>query len=143
MDLGRLHRLIENETLNGKNVYKITDLMKDMRDGIWSELKSGKAIDTYRRNLQRSHINQLGGLLTIQKQEQLPSGGYFKFTPVDVNTSDIKAIARAELQTIKNNAQKAYAKTSDTMSKVHLKDIQERIDALLSSDALLNSGNKR
>ena len=143
LDLGRLHRLIENETLNGKNVYKITDLMKDLRDGIWSELKSGKAIDTYRRNLQRSHINQLGELLTVQKQERLPSGGYFKFTPVDVNTSDIKAIARMELQIIKSNAQKAYAKTSDTMSKVHLKDIQERIDALLSSDALLNSGNKR
>lgn len=143
LDLGRLHRLIENETLNGKSVYKITDLMRDLRNGIWSELKSGKPIDVYRRNLQRSHVNQLGELLTGENEQQFSSGPYVKFTSVDINTSDIKAIARAELQTIKNNAKKAYAITSDTMSKIHLKDIQRRIDALLSSEALLNSVNKK
>lgn len=132
-NLGRLQRTIENEVLNGKKAYSINELMRDVRKGIWKELSSGRKIDTYRRNLQRVHISELGNLLTLEKQKQGRAGGYFKFTKVDVNNSDIRAIARAELSKIKLMAKRAYSKTSDVMSKYHLKDVEARIEKLLNN----------
>lgn len=60
-------------------------------------------------------------------------GGYLKFTTVNVNQSDIRAIARAELNTIKSMARSAANATADRISKYHLQDIVERIDAILEA----------
>ena len=59
LQLGKLARIIENETINGENAYGLLEMMQDLRRGIWSETRSGKAIDTYRRNLQKAHIERL------------------------------------------------------------------------------------
>ena len=53
-------RIIENEALNGLNSYTLTEMMSDLNNGIWSELKNGKFIDIYRRNLQKSYISRVG-----------------------------------------------------------------------------------
>ena len=67
LDFGRLGRMIENETLNGKEAYTLTEMMNDLRSGIFSELRSGKKIDTYRRNLQRAYVDRLKYLLTEEQ----------------------------------------------------------------------------
>src|SRR5690606_24425106 len=59
LQLGKLARIIENETLNGTEAYGLLEMMQDLRKGIWSETRNGKAIDTYRRNLQKAHIERL------------------------------------------------------------------------------------
>ena len=133
LDLGRLARVIENETLNGTKAYTLVELMNDLRNGVWSELSRGQKIDTYRRNLQRAHVDRLGYLLTVEKQQPGRAGGYLKFTTVNVNQSDIRAIARAELNTIKSMARSAANATADRISKYHLQDIVERIDAILEA----------
>lgn len=132
LSLGKMSRMIENETLNGDDAYKLTDMMRDMRNGIWSELTRGRSIDTYRRNLQRAHVDRLAELMTAKDQQKLPDfGGYRKSTVVTVSQSDIPAVVRAELKTIQRNARNAVGRTSDSMSKVHLRDIVDRIDNIL------------
>ena len=59
LHLGKMARIIENETINGSEAYGLLEMMQDLRRGIWSETRSGKSIDTYRRNLQKAHIDRL------------------------------------------------------------------------------------
>lgn len=132
-DFGRLQRVIENEAINGNKAYTISELMQDLRSGVWKELQKGQKIDAYRRNLQRVYVSELGNLLTKDQKYNSNMGGYIKFTNVDVNHSDIRAIARAELLKIKSMAKNAYRKTTDKMSKYHLKDIEARCEKLLTN----------
>ena len=132
LDLGRMERMIENETLNGNKAYTLISMMSDLRRGIWLELTTGKKIDTYRRNLQKAHIEQLKHLMTVEKQN-LPNfkSPYFKPTKVTVNQSDIRSVARAELEILKRKVRAAIGRTGDRMSRYHLQDIAKRIDIIL------------
>ncbi|QLG45921.1 zinc-dependent metalloprotease [Costertonia aggregata] len=132
LSLGKMARIIENETANGNGAYRLLDMMKDMRTGIWSELRTGKTIDTYRRNLQKAHIDRLEYLMNAENQKKQPTfGGYQKSTVVNTSQSDIRSVARAELNLLKRSLRNAIARTSDTMSKYHLQDAMERIDMIL------------
>ncbi len=110
----RIVRMIDNETLNGSKAYTVLSLMYDLRRGIWAELYSRKSIDTYRRNLQRTHISVLGDLMEK-----------------GVDISDVKPIVRGELNRIKTEVRKAVATAPNTITRYHLRDILERIDAIL------------
>lgn len=127
---GRLTRMIENQTLNGAKAYTILTLMGDVRRGVWSELRSNKSIDVYRRNLQRAHIDQLGSLMKA-KSQSAANAGYFKATGFNASLSDVKPIVRGELTRIKANAKRAVAAAPNTITRYHLTDIVERIDAIL------------
>jgi hypothetical protein len=132
LDLGRMMRMIENETLNGVNSYSLISMINDLQSGIWSELSTGKNIDTYRRNLQRAYVERLGYLMTAKDVK--PSGrksSYAKTTVVTVNESDIVAVARGELNRVKAAAQRAALATTNTNTKYHLQDIAKRVDAFL------------
>ncbi|MDO9137309.1 MAG: zinc-dependent metalloprotease, partial [Lutibacter sp.] len=132
LDLGRMMRMIENETLNGVNSYSLISMINDLQSGIWSELSTGKNIDTYRRNLQRAYVERLGYLMTAKDVK--PSGrksSYAKTTVVTVNESDIVAVARGELNRVKAASQRAALATTNTNTKYHLQDIAKRVDAFL------------
>ncbi|MBA4747016.1 MAG: zinc-dependent metalloprotease [Muricauda sp.] len=132
LQLGKLARIIENETLNGDDAYGLVEMMRDLRRGIWSETRSGKTIDTYRRNLQKAHIDRLEYLMTADDQDKLPDfGGYRKSTPINTSQSDIRSVARAELNNLKRDIRGGLARISDTMSRYHLQDALERIDLIL------------
>jgi hypothetical protein len=133
LDFGRLARLSENETINGKTAYGLLDMMQDLRKGIFSELSSGKQIDAYRRNLQRGYIDEMANLMT---KEQSPIPGEFRRfvvrTDVEVSQSDIRAVTRAELKSLQSSIRSGLGRTNDAMSKIHLQDALERIDMILN-----------
>ncbi|MDX2282544.1 MAG: zinc-dependent metalloprotease [Bacteroidia bacterium] len=134
LEPSRLARLIENEALNGSEAYTMVDLCNDLRGGIWSELNTRESIDTYRRNLQRAHIERLEYLLT---QDSGNAGSpalseFFAFTPIDVSQSDIRAIARAELKLLDGMIRKALPTARDSMTRYHLEELIARIDVILN-----------
>lgn len=132
LDFGRLARVIENEAVNGAEAYTLIELMEDLRNGIWSELKQGGKIDVYRRNLQRAHIERLNYLMT-EKQQQYPPllKSFIAWSDINASQSDIRAVVRAELNELKKQIKAAIGRTSDKMSKFHLQDAVERIDLIL------------
>jgi len=113
-----LMRMIENEALNGSAAYTISSLFTDMRKGIWGELYNGRKIDTYRRNLQKEHIDRLGELLILEDEKYA--------------NSDIPSIARGTLSKLATDVRGGIGRQTDTISKFHLRDIQKRIDAILN-----------
>ncbi len=133
LDFGRMARMSENETINSKNAYSLLNMMQDLRAGIFSELSRGKAIDMYRRNLQRSYIDRMNYLMT-KEQEPVPAQyrRYVTRTNVDVSQSDIRAVVRAELKSLQRSISAGLSRTSDGMTRIHLQDALERIDAILN-----------
>ena len=132
-DFGRLARAIENEAINGDEAYTIIEIMEDMRNGIWKELQSGGEIDVYRRNLQRAYIDRLEYLMT-ENAPSIPAAfkRFVSVTDVNESQSDIRAVVRAELNTLSKQVKTAVNRTSDKMTKYHLQDIVERIEQILN-----------
>lgn len=133
LDPSRLARLIEFETLKGDAAYTMEALLTDLETGIFSEIKSGKAIDTYRRNLQRAYVERLEYLMT-KEQSPVPSrfAAFAGYTPIDVSQSDIRPIAKGHLKALKRQLQSASM--SDNMSRYHVEDLVDRIDEILDTD---------
>jgi hypothetical protein len=135
LDPSRLARVIENEAINGAEAYTLLELMQDLHLGIWKELYYKQSIDTYRRNLQRAHVERLVYLMT-EEQKPLPARArrFVGFTTIDVSQSDIRAAARAELKRLLDKMPKAIKSATDDNSKYHLQDIQARIEDALDMD---------
>ena len=131
LSLGKMARMIENETLNGYEAYTLRNMTNDLRKGIWTELYNGRRIDTYRRNLQRAHIDRLAYLMTVENQRKRRGSDYVKSTAVNTSQSDIRAIIRSELKTLKNLINSSISNTSNSMNKIHLRDAVERINMVL------------
>ncbi|WP_200975125.1 zinc-dependent metalloprotease [Echinicola sp. 20G] len=123
LDWGRLARVIENSALNGEEAYSMLELFDDLRKGIWTELPAGKAIDVYRRSLQRAYVEKMENLLTAD------ASGRGK--TINASQSDIRPIARGELKTLQKQIKSAIPRTSDKISKLHLEDLLVRIDLIL------------
>ena len=131
----KLERLIEFEALaNGSPPYTLTDLVRDTRRGIFSELGSGRvAIDTYRRELQRSLIAAMGAKVnppTPNLPAGLPPQFAAQFGPPRA-TSDIRAVFRAELRALDNDLRAASGKASDAVTRAHIDDARDRIAKIL------------
>lgn len=130
----RLVRLLEASSAN-KNNYSVDELLTDLKNGIFSELKSSTAIDMYRRNIQKLYIDKVIGLLKpgTTTVRSVPVGVTYGFTTKTVNLSqtDLPSIARGQLIGLKNQIKTAASKTTDRMSKFHLLDLISRIDAAL------------
>lgn len=133
LDFNRMARLIENEIVNGENAYSLIQMMEELRAGIWDELKSGSKIDTYRRNLQKAHVERMQYLLEEDgKRSFAVNGRPFFFGPsLEVTQSDIRAVVKAELKALQSAIKSAIGRTSDTMSKYHLQDVLDRINRIL------------
>ncbi|GAB3511485.1 zinc-dependent metalloprotease [Emticicia fontis] len=130
----RAVRLMETSANNPAN-YNLDDLMTDVRSGIWGELKTHKAIDVYRRNLQKVYTEKLITLLTPTPTTVLsiPPGVTYGYTTrvVDLKKTDLPSIVRANLESLKSEIKAALPLTTDKMSKYHLQDVLNRIDKAL------------
>jgi len=132
LEHGRMARLIENEALNTNEAYTLLDMMSELRSGLWSELRNGRTIDVYRRNLQRAYVDRMEFLMT-KEQPKIPANirRFVVRTNVNASQSDIRAVVRAELTTLRRDARSAASRTADRMTRYHLLDIAERISNIL------------
>ncbi len=130
LDAGRMARMIENETLNGAKAYTLVSMMGDLRKGVWSELYTGRSIDTYRRNLQRAHLDRLNYLLNEAKNQRGFNNGYLKRSGININQSDVKSVARGELKRIQRDARSASSR-GNALRRYHLQDVVDRINMIL------------
>jgi len=134
LDPQRMARLIEAEAVMGDAAYGCSEMLTDLREGIWQELGHG-GIDAYRRNLQRGYLDRLGYLMTAEvKPPQAAFRQFFGFTPVNVGQSDIHALVRGELTTLQRDVKRALNRTRDHMTRLHLEDVLARIDDILDPE---------
>lgn len=117
-NMDRLNRISEAEVMLGKSAYSLIEMFEDVKEGVFSELKTGQQIDPYRRALQRSFVD---GMASLVKSKE---GKYSK--------TDISAVARGTLKELEREVRGNLGRQSDAMSRYHLDDLAERIDNVLN-----------
>lgn len=134
VDPQRIARLIEYE-VRSDNSYSPFDFMDDVRSTIWTELDSNSAIDVYRRNLQRAYIERMEYLMTSELPD-IPSQfrQILGWTQVNVSQSDIRPIAREQLEELLSDVERAESRVSDRATRVHLADSARRINEILNPE---------
>jgi hypothetical protein len=121
----RMARLMENE-VNDVN-YNGLDMLRQLQNGIWSELQNARTIDIYRRNLQKAYIDRMNTILNIDP----PRGRGNYGTPVNVSQSDIRSIARGELVKLHQQLKASQNRFRDDLSRYHIQDAIVRIEKIL------------
>ena len=108
----RTKRMAEQAARDPKGAYPPVAMLGDLRNGIWAELKGESVdVDLYRRNLQRAHLDLLIGEIDR-----------------DIPSSDLPALARAELMTLQNLILEALGKGNvSPATQIHLNDLKARI----------------
>jgi len=129
LNAGRLERLLEQEAQLADQAYTLGELFTDVRGAVWTELQGARSVDIYRRNLQRAYVDQMAGLMTPPEPT---TAGAFGGGTVDPTQSDIAAFARGELVELDAQIGRALPRVQDRATRLHLQDVQARIDAVLN-----------
>jgi hypothetical protein len=114
----RIDRMTEQVTIDGPAVgYAPVQFLADVRAGVWSELaKPGTAVTIYRRNLQRSYLDNLD-----QKLNGTPA-----------SSAEIRMLVKGELRTLLKQIQTAIAAPgADEATRRHLQDSKDEIEMIL------------
>jgi hypothetical protein len=108
-------KMLENEAYNGAAAYTPFQLLDFLKKSIWSELGTGKAVDIYRRSLQKSYVDALVSLVENAGQVGVARG-----------TSDASGIARVHLMALKSEIAKSAGRSAG-VSKAHYVDLLAQI----------------
>ena len=132
LSTSRLQRMIAAANRD-KNAYPIDDYVNDIKNEVWSELKTHKPITNYRRNLQKSFVEKI---ISIVNPAQAPTTGFIiSFGPVvDTRKSDILSVTKAALREVLSDIKTSLPGYTDKMSRYHLMDVQERIERIFRKD---------
>ncbi|WLT32607.1 zinc-dependent metalloprotease [Geothrix sp. PMB-07] len=136
LDHARLSRLEEQEGLLAEKAYTASQLLLDLRGGIFTELQSGAKVDPYRRNLQRAALDQLGALLNSAPTPQIASGGLGMAILQPNLSDDTRGAVRAELKALQALASRP---NPDKATKAHLDDLKDQIARILDPKFLANA----
>jgi hypothetical protein len=116
--LNRMHD-IEIQSNQKIKVLMMSDLFEQVRDSIWSELLDNSNINSFRRPLQRAHLDILIGLL-LKPSDELPE--------------DARTLARADLITLDTRIGQVLATNKiDPETHAHLDESRARIQAALKA----------
>jgi hypothetical protein len=107
------------------NNYTALELLRDMRKGIWKEANTATTVSIYRRNLQRAYLERMEYLMKEEMKSDRSADYY------NVAQSDIRALVRGELATLKTELGVAKSRAINTETKYHYADCMERIALIL------------
>lgn len=125
---GKLLRFEAEES----NAYTASEMMADLKRGVWNELSTKQSIDIYRRNLQKAYVERLIRVLNPPPVTAATGFGGASATPaVNIRTNDVMSIAKMELRSLQAEIRSALPSYKDAMSRAHLQDVNDRITGAL------------
>jgi hypothetical protein len=136
LDDGRLNRLLEHEAVTPASerasVFTLSEMLDDLRRGVWSEIYAGRPVDAFRRELQMDFLNQVNNKLNPppanpQLEAQLRQFGIIR-TPL---SDDAKSELRGTLVALRTDLRRAAGKTNDRATQLHIAGAERRIDEIL------------
>lgn len=136
LDVRRLGRLQDREALDGAQAYPLAEYLTDVRRAVWGDGPP----DASRRALQRAHLERLETLVSPPSPPGGgggPGGGGQQGPPnpllvaPNVQRSDIAALARAQVEQIRDEATRAGEAASDPVQRSHWRDLAARASRIL------------
>ncbi|SER25414.1 zinc-dependent metalloprotease [Pedobacter rhizosphaerae] len=134
----RLFRMMINQRDNGKGAYSPREWLNDLKSGIFSELKTGKPTDEYRRALQKMYV---GSIITMYNKRFALQGStdniLASVTPTDVLLySNVKALAFAHLKDLRADITKGAATAKDQDTKIHFQYLKQMLDKIVNESPI-------
>ena len=126
-----LNTLLKTEERFGKEgTYTLPEYLNDLKAGIWSELKTGKPIDIYRRNIQKNYVQDMLASIKEAKENGNVLGILFgvpeESMPI-INTSDIGSYLAYHLNSLRQEILKVLPSVTDKETKDHLNFVANQI----------------
>jgi len=121
---------------NGHSMFSLAEMFLELRNTIWSEVEERASINSFRRNLQRAHLNKIIALVVK------PTGAPY-FSPASsqkpagktMPPGDAIALARADLKLLQEGITKSLNNSAlDVTSRAHLEESLSRITAALNAE---------
>ena len=116
LNVNTLKRMINSEITQPNDFYSATDMVRDLRKGIFYEANSTKNVDLYRRNIQKLFIERMNSLMNDKNSK----------------SSDISSIVRGELESLKFQLNIASKRALNRITKYHYKDCLVIINNILN-----------
>lgn len=120
-------RLLNNASKvdNAKDALNLAELYGTLHHAVWSELKAGRDINLFRRNLQREYTLQVAGAL-LKPQASMPA--------------DARALLRADAQRLRNELAAAQGRNGLSVeARAHLAEELATIDEALKAPLVRNT----
>jgi len=118
LDVDRMKRLVEQEAFRGDAAYTLGEMLDDLRRGVWTELRDGRAIDPYRRNLQRAYLERIDSLMHDPEAAR----------------TDVGPFLRDQLLALRREIRAGMLRSSPRATRLHLQDALVRIEAILKPE---------
>jgi ribosomal protein S18 acetylase RimI-like enzyme len=138
LNADRLSRMAIAQSRDAAKAYSLDEYMGDLKKAVFTELTTKKAIDIYRRSLQKVYVDKLietfNAANGIGQQGGLSIFGFGAAPTISVKRSDAGSFAFGQLQQLQTEARTAAATTADKASKMHLLDIAQRIKRALETN---------
>lgn len=108
LDPGVFNNLRSQEIADPAKAYSIRDMLADLADGIFAELKTGLAVSANRRFVQNAYVNELVALL------ELPSNAIDAGPQLRAQARELMALCKRQ-------------KATDVYTRVHYEGIYEKL----------------
>ena len=133
----RLNRLFDAEVMGSDKAYSVVELVGDLQEGIFSELKdAAPKVDPIRRNLQRAYVDILKKEFEGDAAGGAPAGlprGIPLFDDGGGRVTELRAVARVALNRLAKQIEAAEPKTKDVATAAHLEDTLSEIKSILDA----------
>ncbi len=136
----RMTRLFDAEVLMGREAYTPAELLEDLQKGFFRELQAAEVkIDPLRRQLQRNYveilINELHPPAAPASEPAPPLPRRRSTGSPNVRINEMRAVARAGLEQLAAELNRAIPKAKDPLVKAHLQDLLAEIKSALDKPA--------
>lgn len=112
----RVRRMFDAEAQLGEKAYRVSEMCRQLTDGVWSELAEKKpVVDIYRRGLQRTYLTTIDGRLNGSSKTQ----------------TDLRLYMKAELKALAKQIDKAIPAAGDQITAMHLADSRKEIERII------------
>lgn len=126
-----MNKMLNAEAAIGNQAYTVSDLLGDLKQSIFTELATKKAIDIYRRNLQKSYVERLGSIINPAPVSGITLTFGNAAPVIDTKKTDIISYLKGHARELKAGIDAAAAAATDKASKYHLQDLSDRLRKIL------------
>ena len=118
LNVDRMKRLIEQDFFGpSSSTYSLKEMLNDLREGIWSEVYQNRSTDTFRRSIQRAHIDRLEMLMDDE----------------DASGSDVASHVLNELEMLMDAISQVQDRMAHDETRIHLQESMFRIKRLIKN----------
>jgi hypothetical protein len=131
----RLNRVFDAEVMDPDKAYTVVELVGDVQDGLWSELKADQPrIEPLRRELQRTYLDILKSEFESAPASDAPRPiGGRRGAMSGERVSELRAAARSALRDLSKQINTVLPNIKDPTTRVHLEDTRSEIEAALTA----------